>query len=112
MKLEKPLAIPPIFGQSLYPDTDLPTVSILKYQGLKGVVLSHIMATDPNTDVRPLSALYAGDESGANVEDGEWEVSRPAEEIDFGEPNRKGPPKPVSATPVFQRTKLGFRVPR
>ncbi len=54
MKLEKPLAIPPIFGQSLYPDTDLPPVSILKYQGLKGVVLSHIMATDPNTDVRPL----------------------------------------------------------
>ena len=54
MKLEKPLAIPPIFGQSLYPDTDLPPVSILKYQGLKGVVLSHIMGTDPNTDVRPL----------------------------------------------------------
>ena len=54
MKVEKTQAIPPMFGQSLYPDTDLPTVSILKYQGLKGVVLSHIMATDPNTDVRPL----------------------------------------------------------
>lgn len=54
MKVEKTQAIPPMFGQSLYPDTDLPPVSILKYQGLKGVVLSHIMATDPNTDVRPL----------------------------------------------------------
>ena len=54
MKFEKPLAIPPIFGQSMYPDTDLPPVSILKYRDLKGVVLSHIMATDPNTDVRPL----------------------------------------------------------
>ena len=54
MKLEKPLVISPIFGQPLYPDTDLPPVSILKYQGLEGVVLSHIMATDPNTDVRPL----------------------------------------------------------
>ena len=59
-----------------------------------------------------LSALYAGDESGASVEDGEWEVSRPAEEIDFGEPIRKGPPKPASAMPVFQRTKPGFRLPR
>ena len=59
-----------------------------------------------------LSALYAGEESDTNVEDGAWEVSRPAEEIDLGEPNRKGPPKPVSATPVFQRTKPGFRVPR
>lgn len=54
MKFEKPLAIPPIFGKSMYPDTDLPPVSILKYQGTKGVVLSHLMATDPNTDVRPL----------------------------------------------------------
>lgn len=54
MKFEKPLVIPPIFGQSLYPDTDLPPIAILKYQGIRGVVLSHLMATDPNTDVRPL----------------------------------------------------------
>ena len=54
MKFEKPLAIPPIFGQSLYPDTDLPPIAILRYQGVRGVVLSHLMTTDPNTDVRPL----------------------------------------------------------
>ncbi len=57
-----------------------------------------------------LSALYAGKEGGANVEDGEWEVSRPADEVDFGESNRNGPPKPTSATPAFQRTKPGFGV--
>ena len=59
-----------------------------------------------------LSALYSGKEGGANVEDGEWEISAPDEEIDFGEPNHKGPPKPTSATPAFQRAKPGFGVSR
>lgn len=59
-----------------------------------------------------LSALYSGKENIAGLDDGEWGMSRPADEIDFGEPNRKGPPKPTSATPAFQRTKPGFGVSR